>query len=132
MNSIKEIDVKITSLQNQAEGIQQELATLMKERAEAVANERAAAVPDLIALITELGLSAADLGLAKQPKPKRVTTTPKKFRDPVSGEEWSGRGAQPRWIQGKDKNLFLIATSDIKTDVEHPSESVNSLVEEPA
>jgi DNA-binding protein H-NS len=31
-----------------------------------------------------------------------------KYRDPVSGKEWSGRGLAPKWLQGRDKSEFLI------------------------
>jgi DNA-binding protein H-NS len=32
-----------------------------------------------------------------------------KYRDPISGKEWSGRGLAPKWLQGKDKADYLIA-----------------------
>ena len=131
MASIKELDSKIANLQIQANGIQQEISALKAERTAAIAAERATAIPNLIALITTLGLNATDLGLAKQPKTKNIGSTPKKFRDPVSGEEWSGRGAQPRWIQGKDKNMFLITAPDLKTDISPPVAPAKSLVKEP-
>ncbi|EIF32244.1 DNA-binding protein H-NS [Burkholderia sp. Ch1-1] len=31
-----------------------------------------------------------------------------KYRDPVSGKTWSGRGHAPAWIVGKDRTAFLI------------------------
>ncbi|RQS43774.1 H-NS histone family protein [Burkholderia sp. Bp8986] len=31
-----------------------------------------------------------------------------KYRDPASGREWSGRGREPAWIAGKDRDAFLI------------------------
>lgn len=31
-----------------------------------------------------------------------------KYRDPKTGETWSGRGRAPAWIAGKDKTKFLI------------------------
>lgn len=33
---------------------------------------------------------------------------PPKYRDPVSGKTWSGRGKPPRWIEGQDRERFLI------------------------
>lgn len=35
-----------------------------------------------------------------------------KFRDPRSGATWSGRGKEPAWIKGKNKNNFLISNDD--------------------
>ena len=31
-----------------------------------------------------------------------------KYRDPVSGKTWSGRGMTPKWIAGKNRDDFLI------------------------
>ena len=31
-----------------------------------------------------------------------------KYRDPISGALWSGRGKEPIWIRGKDRTVFLI------------------------
>ena len=44
-------------------------------------------------------------GVAKVAKTKVAA----KYRDPVSGKEWSGRGLAPKWMQGKDKTQYLIA-----------------------
>ena len=32
-----------------------------------------------------------------------------KYRDPVTGQTWTGRGKAPKWIDGKDRNQFVIA-----------------------
>jgi DNA-binding protein H-NS len=34
---------------------------------------------------------------------------PPKFRDPETGQTWTGRGKAPRWIDGKERDQFLIA-----------------------
>lgn len=34
-----------------------------------------------------------------------------KYRDPESGAEWSGRGKEPVWLRGRDRNQFLIQAS---------------------
>ena len=31
-----------------------------------------------------------------------------KYRDPVTGVTWSGRGKEPTWIRGKDRRKFMI------------------------
>ena len=53
---------------------------------------------------------------ASKPKPlAKKTAAPAKskvaakYRDPVSGKEWSGRGLAPKWLQGKNKADYLIA-----------------------
>lgn len=32
-----------------------------------------------------------------------------KFRNPETGETWSGRGREPAWIKGKNRDDFLIS-----------------------
>lgn len=48
-------------------------------------------------------------------EPKRKTTqvvkkgtVQAKYRDPDSGATWTGRGRAPRWLNGGDKQKFLI------------------------
>ncbi|HDR9377078.1 TPA: H-NS histone family protein, partial [Burkholderia multivorans] len=43
---------------------------------------------------------------APSAKPKR--TLPPKYRNPKTGETWSGRGRAPAWL-GKNRTRFLIA-----------------------
>lgn len=31
-----------------------------------------------------------------------------KYRNPETGESWSGRGKTPRWLAGKDRSLYEI------------------------
>lgn len=39
--------------------------------------------------------------------PKKVTVQAK-YRDPDSGATWTGRGRAPRWLNGRNKEQFLI------------------------
>lgn len=60
-------------------------------------------------LMTATGLTAVDLV-----EPKRVPSSKKhglvaaKYKDPESGQTWTGRGRAPRWLHGKNKEDFLI------------------------
>ena len=60
------------------------------------------------ALVGLHNLSTEDLML--QPRRTRVQRQPvaPKFRDPVSGATWTGRGRAPRWLEGKDKEAYRI------------------------
>ena len=84
------------------------LEKLIKETRQ---SELADAVGKVKGLIAEFGLTQEDIfgssGGAKKVKPEgsKVAT---KYRDPFTGKEWSGRGLAPKWLQGKDKNDFLI------------------------
>ena len=81
-------------------------AALEKRIAEAQNQEREAAIARIKQLMSEHGLTISDLGAkaAKAPKatragPRKGGKVPVKYRDPASGNAWSGRGLQPKWLQ---------------------------------
>ena len=63
-------------------------------------------------LVAEFGLTAKDIfaGGAKATGGKKKTsgTVAIKFRDPLSGNTWTGRGKAPRWLDGKNKDDYLV------------------------
>ena len=67
--------------------------------------ERDQAVEKVRALMSEYGLTAADLSNRAPTKPGRkakASTGAKvaaKYRNASTGESWSGRGLQPRWLK---------------------------------
>jgi DNA-binding protein H-NS len=65
-------------------------------------HERGEAVNRVRALMAEYGLSLADLG-AKSPVNGKSGggsgKVPAKYRNASTGESWSGRGLQPRWLK---------------------------------
>jgi DNA-binding protein H-NS len=61
--------------------------------------ERAGAVAKVRALMAEHGLSLSDLS-AKSATPKRSgAKVAAKYRDAATGDTWSGRGLQPKWLK---------------------------------
>ena len=62
-------------------------------------------------MMSQHGLTLADLGTRAPAASKRGTSTgkvPPKYRDPATGNTWSGRGLQPNWLKGalaKGKSL---------------------------
>ena len=79
-------------------------AALEKQIAEAQREERASAIAQVRALMSQYGLSAADLaGRGTAPKAPRVKgtggTVAPKYRDPATGKTWSGRGLKPTWLR---------------------------------
>lgn len=64
--------------------------------------------------IAEFGLTAADLGLGRgssktRGPARRATKGAAKYRDPKTGQTWTGHGRPPAWIVGaKDRTAFLI------------------------
>lgn len=94
----EELQAKIADLQAQAARVKEE------EKEQAIAMART--------MISAYGITAKDLGLDKAPKgktgPKAGNKIAAKYRDPLSGATWSGRGKTPRWINGADRSQYAI------------------------
>jgi DNA-binding protein H-NS len=55
------------------------------------------------------GVSIDDLSSGRSSKPaKAKATVAAQFKNPDTGETWTGRGRAPRWLDGKDKEQFRI------------------------
>lgn len=80
-------------------------------------NEIAAAVAKVRELVAEYGLTAQDVfpgragkGAANKGGASKVTSkVAAKYRDPATGQTWTGRGKAPKWIEGRDRTAFAIA-----------------------
>ncbi len=78
-------------------------------------------VAELKKTIADYELTAADLGLSGSPRkslgrrPGRTRTTAAgvaKYRNPQTGDTWTGRGRPPAWILGAtNRDSFLIDSS---------------------
>jgi len=46
----------------------------------------------------------------KRPRAKVAAKSPvePKYRDPETGKTWSGRGREPKWMQGRDRDEFAL------------------------
>lgn len=76
-------------------------ASLEKQIADAQREQRAGAIEQIRALMAEHGLTAADLNsrAAKAKKSSGGGKVAAKYRNKATGETWSGRGLQPRWLK---------------------------------
>jgi DNA-binding protein H-NS len=77
-------------------------ATLEQQIAQAQNEERGAAIAQIRALMAEHGLTVADLNARRATKRKSPGSGGKvapKYRNDATGETWSGRGLQPRWLK---------------------------------
>ena len=79
-------------------------AEIEKRIADAQREERATAIAKVRALMAEFGLTAADITAKGTPVKAAGTgrATGKvapKFRNAATGETWSGRGLQPKWLK---------------------------------
>lgn len=63
-------------------------------------------VAQIRGLIQDYGLTADDIFAAR--RTSTISVAPK-FRDPETGKTWTGRGKEPTWIKGKDRNQYAIA-----------------------
>jgi len=98
MTTLKDLIAQREALEKQITDLRQ------SEVAESIAKVRA--------LIAEHGLTQSDVfgSTVKVRKVKEAgTKVAAKYRDPISGKEWSGRGLAPKWLQGKNKSDYLIA-----------------------
>lgn len=78
---------------------QKEIAELQKKAEEARRAELTGAIAQIKSLMAQFNLSVKDLKL----KDGKVSRAPgkavaAKYRDPITGETWSGRGRSPAWV----------------------------------
>lgn len=104
----------------QKAALEKQTADLEKQLSDARRAERASVIAQIKSLMAEHDLSIADLGgkavaPAKSPKASSQAgrKVPPKYRNPHSGETWTGRGLQPKWVQaalasGKKLEDFVI------------------------
>jgi DNA-binding protein H-NS len=94
----EELQAKAAEILAQAEIVKQE--------------EKLQAIEACKAMIASYGVTAKDLGLDKTVKaktgPKAGQKVVAKYRDPLSGATWSGRGKTPKWINGADRSQYAI------------------------
>lgn len=71
--------------------------------------EMSAAVTQARELVATYGLTEADVfpGGRKASSAKGSTVAPK-YRNPATGETWTGRGKAPKWIRDEDRAKFAI------------------------
>lgn len=98
--------ISYKELLKQREALEQQIA-------EARQREITEAVRQVRALVAEFGLTAQDVfPTGKAAKAKLVKAGVKvapKYRNPATGETWTGRGKAPKWIEGQDRARFAIA-----------------------
>ncbi len=79
-------------------------AELEKKISEIQREERSNAVAKVRAMMSEFGLSSADIsGRSSAPRAqgaaKPVSRVAVKYRNAATGDTWTGRGLQPKWLR---------------------------------
>lgn len=89
-------------LLNQREALERQIEAARKaESSEAIAKAKE--------LIRDFGLTEADLfGAEKRGALRSSGPVAPKYRDPATGQTWTGRGKPPKWIADKDREQFTI------------------------
>ena len=91
MSTLKELLAQKAALEEQIDRIR--------------AEERKNALANAIELITTFGLTSEELFPTKKATSKSVAV---KYRDPQTGQTWSGRGRAPKWLDGHNKDDFKV------------------------
>ena len=76
---------------------------------EARRQELSGALAQVRALVTEFDLTPQDVFPAGRARSTASgTKVAPKYRDPATGQTWTGRGKAPKWIQNQDRTPFVI------------------------
>jgi DNA-binding protein H-NS len=90
----------------------QQREALEKQISEARRNETSEAIAKVRALISDFGLTAQDVFPSGKVKSagggKSTGKVAPKYRNPSTGETWTGRGKAPKWIADQDRGQFAI------------------------
>lgn len=78
-------------LMSQIEGLKRQAEDARKQ-------EIAGAIAEIKRIMAEYGIGIDDIAPARGGKTKRAGSGVVKYRDPVSGKGWSGRGRRPGWV----------------------------------
>jgi len=82
--------------------LEKQSAELDKQLQDARRAERAGVISQVKSLMAEHGLSLADLGGkagGKAPSASAGRKVAPQYRNSATGETWTGRGLQPKWVQ---------------------------------
>lgn len=96
MTDLDLLDKKLAERQE----LDKEIEALMRKQR----NERLAAIREDVA---RFEITADEL-FGSGGRVKRASKAPVKYRDPETGNTWSGRGREPRWLAGRNREDFLV------------------------
>ncbi len=99
---------------NEEHSYMSNLETLLQEKAaiesrikQAKKEKKAEAVAQCRRLIDDYDITEKDLFKGKRAKRSSAKVAPK-YRNPHTGETWTGRGKPPKWIANQNRDNFLI------------------------
>ena len=87
----------------------EQIAKLQSLAEAARKDEMNGAIQKIKELMQLHGVTVDDLSSGSRAKPAKIKNSVlPQFKNPESGETWTGRGRAPRWLDGKDKEQFRI------------------------
>ncbi|KVM89592.1 H-NS family nucleoid-associated regulatory protein [Burkholderia stagnalis] len=100
MKTYSELLAELEKLKQDIDAVREYEASLIAER--------------VLALLAESGVDIRSIAACVQSKPRERKRIKPKYWDPKTGVTWSGRGRTPRWLVGKDPEMFRVPldTSD--------------------
>lgn len=87
----------------------EEIAKLQSLAEAARKDEINGAIKQIKELMQLHGVTVDDLSSVRSAKPPKARgAVAAQFKNPETGERWTGRGRAPRWLDGKDKEAYRI------------------------
>ncbi|MPV64322.1 H-NS family nucleoid-associated regulatory protein [Burkholderia sp. BE17] len=96
---------------------------------EAKSKVRTTVVIEVQRLVEEFDIASREIFGAmpsQRPRPQKRAKPSAKYRNPATGETWSGRGRPPAWIVGRDRLQFEIVGTNKQHPRCHPPASTTS------
>ena len=81
---------------------------LDKQIKEAIAREKADGIAKAKVIIEQYKLTASDLFARRAGAKSTGGKVAPKYRNPATGETWTGRGQAPKGIEGRDRSSYMI------------------------
>jgi DNA-binding protein H-NS len=124
IETYSKFNAEIARIKSDFESSKKATDALSAKLAEAIERKRVFALPFLTAEFAELGINLSELTDSRKANQKKVTSIAPRYRNPETGETWSGRGNAPKWIDGQDRNQYLIAEQAPSAIADSASEQV--------
>ncbi|CUI04507.1 DNA-binding protein H-NS [Janthinobacterium sp. CG23_2] len=87
----------------------EQIAKLQALAESARRNEINDAIKQIKDLMQLHGVTVDDLAAGTRAKPAKAKgSVAAQFKNPETGETWTGRGRAPRWLDGKDRDAYRI------------------------
>lgn len=96
------------ALERRIADLRHELSLLEAEQRAQERQHRAEVLRAMRELLLQHGFKPAELNGPRPSKSGRTQVAPL-YRDPSTGATWSGRGTEPTWIKGRDRQAFKVA-----------------------